>query len=198
MALPLAPVFLHQHRIVNVPAESPRNRVTVALPPVTGELNAIREAVRKIGNKLAPEAGVTSADKPVNRQLAIRVHRHPRPRIAMTLAPILRLNVLILAVDEAPNLIDPYALRSQLTHGEVMVLKRERARVGKQAENRHLVDREHAAGCRDAVALDKGGNDFGSLLSIKLSHACYCSNINPHCQQLIQFTIQIIHATSIT
>jgi hypothetical protein len=36
----------------------------------TGELNPIRMAVRKIGDKLAPEAGVTSADKPVDYQLA--------------------------------------------------------------------------------------------------------------------------------
>src|SRR4051794_27563453 len=75
---------------------------------------------------------------PVARQL-----ESASPPIAVALAPILFPHVPLFRVTEAPNLIDLHALRGEVAHRQIVVLPGERARVGEQAEDRHLGRAEH-------------------------------------------------------
>src|SRR6185437_1981021 len=91
--------------IINVIPKGPLDGFSVDSPAIRSELNAIGKATRRVCDKRVASAAVATADGPIDNQLRLCIQRYPRPAVAVTFAPVFRLDVLILGMNESPYLI---------------------------------------------------------------------------------------------
>ena len=74
------------------------------------ELNAARQTVFQIGQKVICASRVTLADEPARHEFGIGVERNPRPNIARALRFHFRRAVLFFRLNKAPDFIALHAL----------------------------------------------------------------------------------------
>jgi len=172
-------VLFYEHRVVNIIAKGQFDRVAVDLPSVRRDLHAVHKTIRKVLDERMTGTRIAPADSPVDDQFGISIHRNPCPAIAMAFAPVLRLDVLVLAADEAPNLVKLDMLSREIADDLIVKVLRERSGIGQQSKDGDLVRAEETARCVDRIAFHEGRKDLSTLFGGQLVHARYCSNSYP-------------------
>ena len=90
--------------------------------PVTRELNTTAKTARYIIHKGIGVFSIASADQPRNRQLGIGIQGNPGPNISDAhLTAHMLGDVLLLRINEAPNLIALDALARKVAHIDIVV-----------------------------------------------------------------------------
>ena len=101
----------------------------------------------------------------VGTQLRVGVDGNPRPHVAGHLRGALRpLNVLLLRVDELPNLVALQAPAAEPAKRLILVGGADRAEIRDQLQDGRFGDVSPAGRREDAVALNQGGDDRAMLV----------------------------------
>src|SRR6266511_2372437 len=108
-------------------------------------------------------AHVARPDMERRNERRIRVERDPRPHVA-SLSTLLQRDVLLLGVNERPNLVALNPLARQVAHAAVLLNGADRPQVYEELDDRVLGYARHLAGGTKRVALDKRGYDGCALL----------------------------------
>lgn len=165
-------VGLHEHGIINVRAERAFDCLKVRLMAIAGELNAVREAIGKIGDKVVGALGIAAPDKPNRNQLRIGARGNPKPSVALFASGLkLRVRVLRLGADKAPNFVDLNALAFEVAKNAILIPRAGLAGVHDQLRNRRLADTREPGNSADRHALAKEMKDLGALGFGQLVHA---------------------------
>src|ERR1035437_1746785 len=104
-------VDLDQLSVVHILRECVRDRRQIHLVAVRGQLDSIGQTAFNVLKELRRTPGIPPSDHPGNNQLGLSLNRGKRPNVTADpgLQFLLR-NVLLLAADERPYLIDLDAL----------------------------------------------------------------------------------------
>lgn len=98
---------LFKHAVIDIIAERIFDSLQISFVPVAGELHPVRKPAGKIADELARALAVTPADEVRDDQLRIGFDTGPGPCVASAFGGGLgALDVALLGVGEAPNLID--------------------------------------------------------------------------------------------
>jgi hypothetical protein len=144
--------YLYQLRIVNVLSERVRDGQQVHLMAVRGQLDSVRQSAFNIPKKLRCTPGIPQSNHPGNNQFGLCFNRGERPNVAAN--PSVHLlcgHVLLLAANEAPNLIDLNPLSGNVTDNAVLVFGAGVTDANQQAKNRSFRYARHT-GCRASRA----------------------------------------------
>src|SRR5688500_12043748 len=102
---------------------------------------------------------------PSRNQLGFRIDGRPRPYIAVTvLAAMLGRDVLVLAVDETPNLVAFQPLARMVHEGCILVMEASRAYLLKELSHGVDGNADHARGTAEGVPFTKSLYDLCSPL----------------------------------
>ena len=173
LAARLAAVELHQHPVIDIRAECFLNGAQIRLVAIRGQLNPVRQPTAKIVHQHQGELRITAPDHVRDQQLAVGFDRGPGPAIAdrRIAGAFAGRRVLLLGVNEAPNLVALDAARLHTAHVLVVVFERSFAGLAQQlvhcvdgAADRPL-DRPHGH------ALTQEREDLGALGEGQLVHA---------------------------
>src|SRR6266478_3776208 len=104
--IPVCAIYLDQHGIIDASAKCALYRVEINSVSVGGQLNPMSQTGRQIVHQCEGALRTPVAHKPRDGQLGIRIYGGPGPNIAITeLLLLVSRHILLLRIDEAPNLI---------------------------------------------------------------------------------------------
>jgi hypothetical protein len=93
-----------------------------------------------------------------------------RPNIAAAFYLLLERTILLLGVNERPNLIALNVFARQIAKRFVLILRAGAAKIAEQLNDSILGNAGHSDGCADAVSLDQTGNDSRAFIGTQLIH----------------------------
>lgn len=164
-------INLHEHRVVNVPAEGILYSRQVHLVAVRRQLNAVRHALGDILQEVRRAARVTKADQPAQDQLALRFNRNERPDIAREpTSRHLRRDMLLFRAHEGPDFINLDTLRSHVADRGVLVFGAGAADRFEQAEDGALCHSRQSRRGAHRATLDQRRDDRDLLSCAESIH----------------------------
>lgn len=129
------------------------------------------ETARQILHEVVSDAAIARANEPGRHQLGICADRRPRPHVTNAeLATHFFRDVLLLRINEAPNLIALETLARQVAQSLVLVRGAGRSDIDEQLG--HGIDGavSEAAGGAEAGTFDEKAEDLGALCCCQLVH----------------------------
>src|SRR6266496_3339655 len=125
-------VNLLQHRIINVLAEGIPNRVQINAVTVGRKLDAVRQTLSQVLNKVMRCSPVTAANEPAMNELCVGINRDPCPSVpCRSIHSLLKRAVFVLGVNERPNLVALDSLAGKIAKNFVLVLRTGAAKIAK-------------------------------------------------------------------
>ena len=138
---------------------------------VTGELNPIGEAGSQIVHEPHGTLAIPTADEVGDDQPSIGFDCRPCPSVAgIGRSPLCRLNILLLGVGEAPNLVHLNALRLHVSHMLIVICHARLASVHQKLRDRDLAHAYQPGHGADAVAFAEKVKDAGPFGGRELVH----------------------------
>ncbi len=161
----VGPVDLLEHRVVHVQVERRFNCLQIRPVSVRRQLHPMPQPLSQIVHEVVRGRQITGADPPRRHELSVGINGRPGPHVACTLRGVLRsLDVLLLRVDEAPNLVALDPATRQVPQVLVLVLGAGRAQVAQQLLDGHPGHTGHPSRCAKPTTLDEGRHQRNSLL----------------------------------
>src|ERR1039457_2025426 len=176
--LPLGIVaeYFDQLRVIDFGSERVRYGCQIHFVAVRGQLNPIRQAAFHVPKKLRRTPGIPPSYQPGNHQLGLRLNCGERPYIPTDSGfHFLGCDVLFLAADERPNLIDLNTLGGNVADNAVLVLGTRIANADQQTENSAFRHTSHANGGTNGAAFDQR-RDHRDLL-FRADYVCHDPSI---------------------
>ena len=174
--LGIAAVDLNQLRVVDILSESIGDGSQVHLVSVRGQLDSIRQPVCNVPKELRRTPGVPPSCQPRQDKLALSFNGRERPNVATDPGFHLGLcDVLLLAPDKRPDLIDLDPLGRNVTDHAVMVFGASRANGHQEPKDSALRHAGKANRRANRTAFDQGRKNRNLLF--KADYVCHGSSI---------------------
>lgn len=158
----LISVQFDQHRVINFCSEREANSLKVNFVPVSGKLNAIREAGGQIVHKVLRVPRIAVANSPAGNQLSIGANCRPRPDVAVAkLAAQFFGNILFLRVAERPDFVALNFCARKIAESLVLIFGACLPDPSKQFRYGVLCNARHADGGANRISLNDCGLAFG-------------------------------------
>ena len=161
----IGPENLNQLRVVDIIGKGINHGIQVHLVAVRGELHAIRQASGHVLKEIGRKPRISPTYRPTDNQLRLCFDGNKRPDIASdTLRGDLRRHVLLLAADEAPNLINLNSLGRNVANGCIQVFGARGAHRSQQPKDSAFRDVSHAPCGADRAPFDQRRNHRAFLV----------------------------------
>src|ERR1022692_622024 len=175
-SLGIAAIDLNQLRVVNIFRESIRDSGQIHLVAVSGQLDSIRQPACNVPKELRRTPGVPPSCQPRQDKLALSFNCGERPNVATDTGFHLGLcDVLLLAPDKRPDLINLDPLSRNVADHAVMVFGASRANGHQEPKDSALRYASKANGRANRTAFDQRRKDRDFL--VHADYVCHNSSI---------------------
>ena len=150
-------VDFNQLGVINAIAERICDSGQVHLVPVSGQLDAISKPGLHVLQERRSGSRIAVSGQPADDKLTLRFNRREGPNVASITAILkhLRLDVLLLGIAKAPNLIDLNALARQVAKNAILILGARRANLGEKTKDRPFRYARHAGRGANGATFDQ-------------------------------------------
>ncbi len=163
-------IQFNQHRVVNIGTKGIFHGIGINAVPIRGQLNPGTDSGRDILHESVCRSCSSISERIGHDQFGIRVNCGPSPHIARALLHLLKCDVLLLSVDERPNLVTLDATHAKVADMGLMISSADTSQIVQESQHGMFADAKHPAGRIDGVSLDQCTHDLTSLAYRKLIH----------------------------
>ena len=153
-------VNLIQHRVVDVAAERILDGSEIHPVAIRRQLDAVRQTIRHIAQKVSGATRIAQADEPRQDQLALRLDGHERPDVAdLAVGGAFRGDLLLLAAHKRPDFINLDAAGTHVADRVVLIPCAGRTDIGQQPQDGALRHASQARRGAHRATLDQRRDD---------------------------------------
>jgi len=163
-AIPGRSVQFDQHRVINLGAKSILHGIGINTMAVRRQLNAVADSGSNVLHERLSSRSATIPKRVRNDQLGIRIDCRPCPNISRALFHLFQCDILLLRVNERPNLIALHAANPEIADVRMVISSTGAAQVPQQPQHGVFSDTQHSAGCVDGVAFYQCAYDLALFI----------------------------------
>ena len=164
------PVNLLQHRKIDVFSKCILDRIQVGAMSVRRELYAAGQTFFQILDKMMSSARVASSDEPAGHKLGIRVKCNPSPNVASSVHLLLDMAILLLRINERPNLVTLDSFTGKSAKNFVLIFRTSASKITEQFHYGRAVHPCHSRDRSERISLNQSSNNRLAFIGAQFVH----------------------------